>query len=110
MFDQSTSSVRSTTDHRLDSLILLLTEQIPSNGSSFLASYLPGIISLRLLLLKTSPTDFEKALVETLLNSYLSYMNACRPPRDIAALLVLDFMFLAAQQPVDQQNINALSH
>jgi hypothetical protein len=100
---------RNTTDHRLDSLILLLTEQIPSNGSSFSASWLPSIISLRLLLLKTSQTDFEKALVETLLNSYLSYINACRHPRDIAALLVLDFMFLVAQQPIEQQNLNALS-
>jgi len=109
IFDQSTSLTRNTTDHRLDSLILLLTEQIPSNGSSFSASWLPSIISLRLLLLKTSQTDFEKALVETLLNSYLSYINACRHPRDIAALLVLDFMFLVAQQPIEQQNLNALS-
>jgi hypothetical protein len=102
IFDQSKSLVRSTKDHRLDGLILLLTEQIPSSGCPLAAAYLPGLISLRLLLLKTFQTDFEKALVETMLNSYVSYLKACRHPRDIAALLVLDFMFLV-QQPVEQQ-------
>ena len=75
---------------------------MPSDPSSPAFAYLQGFMSLRLLLLRPSPSnDREQELVNTILSSYSSYKAGGRTRPDIALMLARDFMFLN-QQPQKQ--------
>uniref|UniRef100_A0A7S4HQ09 Uncharacterized protein n=1 Tax=Odontella aurita TaxID=265563 RepID=A0A7S4HQ09_9STRA len=86
-------------DPRVDELVSLLGEHMPSDPSSPFASYMQGFMSLRLMLLRSSRTREDEDIVQTLLSSYSSYSAAGRTKSDIAAMLARDFLFLQQQQP-----------
>ncbi len=61
-------------------------------------------MSLRLLLLRSSRTEQEQDIVNTMLTSYSSYKAGGRTRQDIALMLARDFMFMNLQaQPQIQQ-------
>mmetsp|Transcript_16405 Transcript_16405/g.24059 ORF Transcript_16405/g.24059 Transcript_16405/m.24059 type:complete len:829 (+) Transcript_16405:112-2598(+) len=91
-----------TKDPRIDQVVTLLGEHMPSDASSPMASYLPGFMTLRLMILRPSRTEQENELVGTMLDSYSSYTGGGRSPSDIALLLARDCMFLTQQH---QQSI-----
>ena len=90
-------------DSRIDPVISLLGEYMPSDPSSHIASFLPGFMSLRLMLLRPSKTPEEDEMVRTMLGSYSSYCAGGRSKNDIAIMLARDYMFLAQHQPPKQQ-------
>jgi len=81
-------------DSRVSEIITLLGEHMPSDPSSPHSSYLPGFMSLRLLLLRSSRTQEENEFIQTLLSSYTSYSSSGRSEADIALMLARDFLFL----------------
>lgn len=85
-------------DHRIDEIVSLLGELMPSDPSSALAPYLSGFMSLRLLLLRTSRTPEEEDHARTMLDSYSSYSQGGRPRADIGVMLARDYMFLCQQK------------
>jgi hypothetical protein len=96
----SGSDPQGDTDNRAATLLALLTESMPPDSSSgSFSNFLPGFISLRMLLLKSTHTDFEKDLIRILWDSYNSYLAANRSATDIASLLAMDCLFLTQQQP-----------
>ena len=91
-------------DHRIDDVVSLLGEFMPSDPSSNMAPYLSGFMSLRLLFLRPSRTPEEEELARTMLDSYSSYSAGGRARSDIAVMLARDFMFLSQQsQPAQPQ-------
>lgn len=95
-------------DSRIDAVVSLLGEHIPLDPMSPLGSYVPGFISFRLILLKSSWSSQERELVTTLLDSFSSYTASGRARADIAVLLARDYMFLSqyySQQPSQQNTI-----
>jgi hypothetical protein len=86
-------------DSRIQQVIALLGEYMPSDTSSPLASSLPGLMALRLMLLRRSRSPEEDETVRTILGSYSSYSAGGRTKDDIAVMLARDFMFLVRQQP-----------
>jgi hypothetical protein len=89
-------------DSRVQHVISLLGEYMPSDTSSPLASSLQGLMSLRLMLLRRSRSPEEEEMVSTILGSYSSYSAGGRTKDDIAVMLARDFMFLVRQQPSPQ--------
>jgi hypothetical protein len=85
-------------DHRIDEIVSLLGELMPSDPNSALAPYLSGFMSLRLLLLRTSRTPEEEDHARTMLDSYSSYSQGGRPRADIGVMLARDYMFLCQQK------------
>lgn len=85
-------------DSRAATLLAVITQCISTDGSSTLTNVLQGLISLRLLLLKSTYSDSEKELVRILWDSYNSYLLANRSHREIGSLLAMDCMFLTQQQ------------
>ncbi|CAB9518905.1 phosphotransferase system component [Seminavis robusta] len=85
-------------DARIDDVVSLLGEYMPSDPSSTMAPYLSGFMSLRLLFLRPSRTAEEEELARTMLDSYSSYSAGGRSRSDIAVMLARDFMFLSQQQ------------
>lgn len=73
-----------------------------SEPGSTLAPFLPGFMSLRLLLLRPSKSPEDEELVRTILGSYTSYVTTGRSKKDIALNLSQDFMFLSSQHPQQQ--------
>jgi hypothetical protein len=88
-------------DQRIDHVIALLGEYMPSDPSSPIASFLPGFMSLRLMLLRPSKSPQEEDLVRTMLGSFSSYSAGGRAKNDIAVMLARDYLFLV-QQPSQQ--------
>lgn len=92
-------------DTRIDDVVSLLGEYMPSDPSSSMAPYLSGFMSLRLLFLRPSRSPEEEELARTMLDSYSSYSAGGRSRADIAVMLARDFMFLSQQsQPSQQQH------
>eukprot|EP00521_Asterionellopsis_glacialis_P012416 CAMPEP_0195292554 /NCGR_PEP_ID=MMETSP0707-20130614/10038_1 /TAXON_ID=33640 /ORGANISM="Asterionellopsis glacialis, Strain CCMP134" /LENGTH=726 /DNA_ID=CAMNT_0040353043 /DNA_START=18 /DNA_END=2198 /DNA_ORIENTATION=+ len=89
-------------DNRIEEVISLLGQYMPSDPTSQLASYLPGFMSLRLMLLRPSRTSEEEEMVRTMLGSFSSYSSGGRSKSDIAIMLARDFMFLNQQQTQQQ--------
>jgi cell wall-associated NlpC family hydrolase len=85
-------------DPRMDDVVSLLGEYMPSDPSSTMAPYLSGFMSLRLLFLRPSRTAEEADLARTMLDSFSSYSAGGRSRSDIAVMLARDFMFLSQQQ------------
>ena len=89
-------------DSRVDEVVSLLGEFMPSDPTSPLAAYLSGFVSLRLLLLRPARSPAESELTGTILESYSSYSAGGRERSDIAVMLARDFMFLSQQQQQQQ--------
>lgn len=86
-------------DSRIDEVIALLGEHMPTDSTSPFVSYLPGFLSLRLMLLKYgSWSDQESELIRVMLGSYTSYSTSGRTRKDLAFFLARDFMFLMKTQ------------
>jgi hypothetical protein len=100
------SSTSIAKDPRLDAVVNLLGEHMPSEPSSPMAAYLPGFMSLRLLILRPSRSEHEEELLQTMLDSYESYATAGRSPHDMALLLARDCMFLTQQQPYSVTSVS----
>jgi len=81
-------------DHRIDEVVSLLGEFMPSDPNSPLAPYINGFMSLRLLLLRPSRSPEEEERVRTMLDSYSSYSQGGRARADIGVMLARDYMFL----------------
>ena len=82
-------------DPRIDEIVSLLGELMPSDPNSALAPYLSGFMSLRLLLLKPSRSPEEEDRARTMLDSYTSYAQGGRSKSDIGVMLARDYMYLA---------------
>ncbi len=100
-------------DPRIDDVVSLLGELMPSDPNSPLSPYLSGFMSLRLLLLRSSRSPEEEERARTMLDSYTSYSQGGRSKADIGIMLARDYMFLAQnntnnaiqqQQPPAQAN------
>lgn len=87
-------------DRRIDEIVSLLGELMPSDPNSPLAPYLSGFMSLRLLLLRSSRTQEDEDHARTMLDSYSSYSQGGRPRADIGIMLARDYMFLCQQKNV----------
>jgi hypothetical protein len=85
-------------DTRIDEVVSLLGEFMPSDPASPVAPYVSGFMSLRLLLLRPSRTAEENELTRTILDSFSSYTAGGRARADIAVMLARDYMFLGQQQ------------
>jgi hypothetical protein len=94
-------------DPRIDAVVSLLGELMPSDPDSAMATYLSGFMSLRLLLLRPSRSDEENDLVRTMLDSYTSYSNGGRSKADIGVMLARDYMYLLQQPYRNIQPSNA---
>lgn len=97
-------------DSRIDDVVSLLGEFMPSDPNSPLSPYINGFMSLRLLLLRTSRTPEEDDRVRTILDSFSSYSQGGRARSDIGVMLARDYMFLCQvknqqQQQQQQQNL-----
>eukprot|EP00585_Thalassiosira_rotula_P011499 CAMPEP_0196139954 /NCGR_PEP_ID=MMETSP0910-20130528/7044_1 /TAXON_ID=49265 /ORGANISM="Thalassiosira rotula, Strain GSO102" /LENGTH=580 /DNA_ID=CAMNT_0041400749 /DNA_START=52 /DNA_END=1794 /DNA_ORIENTATION=- len=84
-------------------VISIFGEHMPSDPSNPAFAYLQGFMSLRLLLLRSSRSDHEQDVVNTILSSYSSYKAGGRTRPDIALMLARDFMFLNQQQQQHHQ-------
>jgi hypothetical protein len=90
-------------DTRIDEVVSLLGEFMPSDPNSTVAPYVSGFMSLRLLLLRPSRTLEEDELTRTILDSFSSYTAGGRARADIAVMLARDYMFLGQQQQQQPQ-------
>lgn len=95
-------------DSRIDEVVSLLGELMPSDPNSALAPYLSGFMSLRLLLLKPSRTPEEEDCAQTMLDSYTSYAQGGRSKSDTGIMLARDFMYLS--QSNNQQGVGFFSN
>ena len=91
-------SVSSGNDPRINDLISLLGEHMPSDPQSHLGAYMQGFMSLRLMLLRPSRSSVEEDVVRTMLGSFSSYSSGGRAKNDIAFMLARDFIFLTQSQ------------
>ena len=101
-------------DPRINDVVSLLGELMPSDPNSPLSPYLSGFMSLRLLLLRSSRSPEEEDRAQMMLDSYTSYSQGGRSKADISIMLARDYMFLAQnstnsaiqqhQQPPTQAN------
>jgi hypothetical protein len=82
-------------DPRIDDVVSLLGDLMPSDPSSPLSPYLSGFMSLRLLLLRSSRSPEEEDRARTMLDSYTSYSQGGRSKADIGIMLARDYMYLA---------------
>jgi hypothetical protein len=82
-------------DPRVDEVVSLLGDLMPSDPNSALAPYLSGFMSLRLLLLKPSRSPEEEDCAYTMLDSYTSYAQGGRSKSDIGIMLARDYMYLS---------------
>ncbi|KAL3903060.1 MAG: hypothetical protein SGILL_010592, partial [Bacillariaceae sp.] len=87
-------------DKRIQELLKLLAEHIPTHRNSPYSPYLPGFTSLRLMLLKRNRTTEDDDLLSTMLESYSSYLSSGREPSEIAWMMARDYMLLT--QPANQ--------
>lgn len=88
-------------DKQIRDLILLLGASIPSDLSSPLGQQIEGLMTLRLILLRSNRTSEEEHLVDTTLLLFESYLTAGRSNQDIAIMVARDFFFhLQHQQQV----------
>jgi len=81
-------------DPRIDEVVTLLGEYMPSDPNSPLSPYIQGFMSLRLLLLRSSRSPDEDERAHTMLDSYSSYSQGGRARSDIGMMLARDYMFL----------------
>jgi hypothetical protein len=85
-------------DPRVDLIVAMLGEFMPTDPDSPSATYLNGFMSLRLLLLRPTRSLEEEELIRTILDSFSSYSAGGRARADIAMMLARDYIFLSQQQ------------
>lgn len=90
-------------DPRIDAIVALLGEFMPSDPNSTLSPFINGFMSLRLLLLRPSWSAEDEERVHTILESYSSYENGGRQRSEIAVMLARDYMYLSQQNGSQQQ-------
>lgn len=83
-------------------VISIFGEHMPSDPSNPAFAYLQGFMSLRLLLLRSTRSESDQDVLNTILSSYSSYKAGGRTRPDIALMLARDFMFLNQMQPTQQ--------
>jgi len=91
-------------DPRVDAIVALLGEFMPSDPHSPLSPFINGFMSLRLLLLRPSRTPEDEERVHTILESYSSYENGGRQRSEIAVMLARDYMYLSQQNGPQQHH------
>mmetsp|Transcript_5226 Transcript_5226/g.7563 ORF Transcript_5226/g.7563 Transcript_5226/m.7563 type:complete len:474 (+) Transcript_5226:1-1422(+) len=91
-------------DTRSEQVVSLLGEFMPSDPSSPLVSYLPGFMSLRLMLLRQNRSHEEEETMRIVLDSFASYSAGGRARNDIALMLARDYMFLTQHQEQRQHH------
>ena len=84
-------------DPRIAELLALVSSNFPKDQRSPLVSYLPGLVSLRLLLLKRNRTNDENESLDVALNSYEAYKLEGRSPTEILASTSRTFMVMSRQ-------------
>ncbi len=84
-------------------VISIFGEHMPSHPTQPSFAFLQGFMSLRLLLLRSSRTEQEEDVVNTMLTSYSSYKAGGRTRQDIALMLARDFMFMNLQAQPQMQ-------
>ena len=84
-------------DKQLHDLVALLGENMPHDQNSPHYSFLSNFMSLRLMLLKPTPSTDELEQRGTLLSSFASYLSSGRSKIDIAVMIARDYMFLKQQ-------------
>lgn len=84
-------------DKQLNDLVALLGENMPHDQNSPHYSYLSNFMSLRLMLLKPTPSNDELEQRGTLLSSFASYLSSGRSKVDISVMIARDYMFLKQQ-------------
>lgn len=94
------ADTKSQEDLRAQEILSLVGEYTPSSSSSPFAPYLPGFMTLRVMLMKSNRTPKETELLRTLLGSYSSYIASGKSSSDIAWLLARDCMHLSQQSSV----------
>jgi hypothetical protein len=90
-------------DTRIDDVVSLLGEFMPSDPNSPLSPYINGFMSLRLLLLRPSRSPDEEERVRTMLDSYSSYSQGGRARSDIGVMLARDYVFICQAKTQQQQ-------
>lgn len=91
-------------DNRIEDIVAMLGEFMPSDPSSPMSPYMQGFVTLRLLLLRQSRTPEEEDLARVMLDSYSSYSTGGRDRSDIAMMLARDCMFMSrTNQPQQSQ-------
>lgn len=80
------------TDSGVRELADLISNQMPDDKNSPLASLLPGFTSLRLLLLKTNRSEREAELLQKALSLFGQYKQSGHSTETIAAMICRDFM------------------
>mmetsp|Transcript_5015 Transcript_5015/g.10401 ORF Transcript_5015/g.10401 Transcript_5015/m.10401 type:complete len:709 (+) Transcript_5015:707-2833(+) len=102
-----------TKETKIQQLITLLGENMPSDPNSPLGQQLHSIMSLRLVLLRPSAnrTPQEEHTIDTILLLMDSYVAANRARSDIVLFLARDFAFhsMQMQQQMQQQAQHAVS-
>lgn len=88
----------------INDLLLLIRTYTPMDKTSPNAEYLPGFISLKLLLQKQWKNQREEEVYKTIIESYASYSKSGRSPADIACLVARDYMLLTQHYGQRQQN------
>jgi len=94
---QANESLPSGEDPRVSELLALIEANMPEDQHSSLAPLLPGIIALRLLLLKPTRSLEENESIDVALNTYESYKIEGRSAADIVGLTSRTFMVMARQ-------------
>jgi hypothetical protein len=84
-------------------VISIFGEHMPSDPTQPSFAFLQGFMSLRLLLLRSSRSEQEEDIVNTMLTSYSSYKTGGRTRQDIALMLARDFMFMNLQAQPQMQ-------
>jgi hypothetical protein len=87
----------------ISEVISIFGEHMPSDPTQPSFAFLQGFMSLRLLLLRSSRSDQEEDVVNTMLTSYSSYKAGGRTRQDIALMLARDFMFMNLQTQPQMQ-------
>lgn len=87
----------------ISEVISIFGEHMPSDPTQPSFAFLQGFMSLRLLLLRSSRSDQEEDVVNTMLTSYSSYKAGGRTRQDIALMLARDFMFMNLQSQPQMQ-------
>jgi hypothetical protein len=111
-YPSAAAGLKTGKDPRVDTVVSLLGEFMPSSPQSPLAPYVPGFMSLRLLLLRQARSPEDEDLVRTMLDSFSSYATGGRQRQDIALMLARDFMFVSQQlqMTLQQQQNPFLCH
>ncbi|KAL3826280.1 hypothetical protein ACHAXA_004598 [Cyclostephanos tholiformis] len=97
-YPASTSAPDYDRNKRINNLMVLLHENMPTDLSSPLGAHLNSMMSLRMLLLGCARTEREEELVETMLVLHESYTG--RPSQDVTFLLMRDYEFHTQHQHI----------